>query len=50
MALYNREIAAVISEWLSSREILIIYGTRQVGKSTILKMMLGQRDDSLILN
>jgi uncharacterized protein len=50
MTLYNREIAEVISEWLSSREILIIYGTRQVGKSTILKMMLGQRDDSLILN
>src|SRR5208283_4811762 len=50
MSLYKREIAAVINEWLSSREILIIYGTRQVGKSTLLKMMLGQRDDALIFN
>jgi predicted AAA+ superfamily ATPase len=50
MILYKREITTVINEWLSSREILIIYGTRQVGKSTLLKMMLGQRNDSLILN
>jgi predicted AAA+ superfamily ATPase len=50
MTLYNREIATVIDEWLSSREILIIFGTRQVGKSTLLHMMLDQRDDSLILN
>jgi predicted AAA+ superfamily ATPase len=50
MELYYRDITSVINKWLSSREILIIYGTRQVGKSTLLKMMLGGRDDVMILN
>src|ERR1035437_6923438 len=50
MELYYRDIASVINKWLSSREILIIYGTRQVGKSTLLKMMLGERDDVMVLN
>ncbi|MBM3404286.1 MAG: ATP-binding protein [Bacteroidetes bacterium] len=48
--LYTREIVQSLEKWMDSREILIIYGTRQVGKSTLLDMLLGDRNDAVILN
>ncbi|NOY51442.1 MAG: ATP-binding protein [Chlorobi bacterium] len=48
--MYKRKIEFSINEWLKSREILIIYGARQVGKTTLLNHLLGKRDDATIYN
>ncbi len=48
--LFERDIKISISQWLDSREVLIIYGARQVGKSTLLHQLFNKWDDALILN
>jgi hypothetical protein len=48
--MYKRLIEKSIRNWISSREILIIYGARQVGKTTFIHQFLDGTDDSLILN
>ena len=48
--MYPRSILQLIHLWLNSKEILIIYGARQVGKTTLLKMLFENFKDSVILN
>ena len=48
--LFERDVKNPISQWLDSREVLIIYGARQVGKSTLLHQLFDKRNDALILN
>lgn len=39
MALEKRKYTALIESWLFKKKVLILYGARQVGKSTILKIL-----------
>ena len=48
--MYTRILLKNIQNWLDKREILILYGARQVGKTTLLKSLLENPDISLILN
>jgi predicted AAA+ superfamily ATPase len=48
--MYPRILLKNIQNWLDKREILILYGARQVGKTTLLKSLLKNSDISLILN
>ncbi len=48
--IYKRDVAGLLEEWLDKREIKILYGARQVGKTTLLRKMLGSRRDAVILN
>ncbi len=48
--MYPRLLINNIQNWLDKREILILYGARQVGKTTLLKSLLDSHKDSLILN
>lgn len=47
---YKRDIESQINKWLKKREVLIIYGARQVGKSTLLQQIFSNRNDAMILN
>ena len=47
--MYQREIQNIIDEELSEKEILIIYGARQIGKTTLIKKLLESRK-SIVLN
>ena len=47
--MYQREISNLIEKELHEKEVLIIYGARQVGKTTILKKLL-QDKESILLN
>ena len=38
--MYPRIVVDNLKSWMDSREILILYGARQVGKTTLLKMFL----------
>lgn len=46
----ERIIAGQIEKMLSLRKTVVIYGARQVGKSSLLQMMWGNSDDVLWLN
>ncbi len=48
--MYSRIIEKTFEDWLDTPEILIFYGARQVGKTTLLKQMFTQRTDAVILN
>ena len=48
--IYKRDVAGLLEEWLDKREVKILYGARQVGKTTLLRKMLGSRGDAVILN
>ena len=48
--MYIRSIEKEVDKWLSGREILIIYGARQVGKTTFLSQLLKNKSNTLILN
>lgn len=48
--MYPRLLLNNIKNWLDKREILILYGARQVGKTTLLKMLLEDIEESLIFN
>lgn len=48
--MYSRIITNNIHEWLDSREIIILKGARQVGKTTLIKTILESRDDTIIIN
>lgn len=46
----SRSIENSIAPLLGGRKAIIIMGARQVGKSTLLQQMLGQRDDVVWMN
>lgn len=48
--MYPRDITVSINYWLDKKEILILYGARQVGKTTLLKEILKEKQDAIILN
>ena len=48
--MYSRTLENIVSAWIDSREILIIYGARQTGKTTLLEQMFSERKDTIILN
>lgn len=48
--MYQRKATKQITNWLSKPEIIIIYGARQVGKTTLVKMLLETHTDSILLN
>ncbi|MBI5358049.1 ATP-binding protein [Candidatus Amesbacteria bacterium] len=47
---YQRDLEQTLSLWLSKREGVLIYGARQVGKSTLLKKIVDQYPDSRYLS
>jgi len=48
--MYTRELSKKIKKQLSKREIIIVYGARQVGKTTLLKELLSANSEAMILN
>jgi hypothetical protein len=50
LIMYPREILPAILHWLERPEILILYGARQVGKTTLLREFIKKREDALLLN
>ncbi|MFZ4562310.1 MAG: ATP-binding protein [Bacteroidales bacterium] len=48
--MYLRALTSEILHWINQPEILILYGARQVGKTTLLKEMIKTREDSILLN
>lgn len=48
--MYPRDITVSINYWLDKQEILILYGARQVGKTTLLREILKEKKDAIILN
>lgn len=47
--MYQRNLRSIIERELQEKEVLIIYGARQVGKTTMLKEIL-QNKESILLN
>jgi predicted AAA+ superfamily ATPase len=48
--MYKRDLYSNIEVWLERKEIIIIYGARQVGKTTLLNELLHHRDNAIIFN
>lgn len=48
--MYNREILNSLKRWWTNKEIIILFGARQVGKSTLLEMLSEQYAEMIILN
>ncbi|HUM89003.1 MAG TPA: ATP-binding protein [Prolixibacteraceae bacterium] len=48
--MYQREILNSLNKWLESKEIIVLFGARQVGKSTLLEIMASQNLKMMILN
>ena len=49
-AMINRFLQPQLESMLGSHKAIIVMGARQVGKSTLLQLLLGQRQDVLWLN
>ncbi|MCX6304207.1 MAG: ATP-binding protein [Bacteroidetes bacterium] len=48
--MYRRDLENKLLNWMDFREILIIYGARQVGKTTLVDMFTSKYDHVQILN
>jgi len=48
--MYYRTITKNIEEWLQSNEIIILYGARQVGKTTLLEHIVSKTEASIVYN
>ncbi|NCA86558.1 MAG: ATP-binding protein [Clostridia bacterium] len=48
--MYKRALSATIEKWITKKEIVILYGSRQVGKTTLLKTIFKDTAGALILN
>lgn len=48
--MYKRQIENILRKWMSSKEIMILYGARQVGKTTLVSELLKDFPDSLLIN
>jgi uncharacterized protein len=46
----NRDLQAVLEKWMNEKEVIILYGPRQSGKTTLLGMLLNDNPDALLLN
>jgi hypothetical protein len=48
--MYRRDLENALQTWMNSGEILIIYGARQVGKTTLVNLLTSSYQDVIILN
>jgi len=48
--MYPRDITGSINYWLDKQETLILYGARQVGKTTLIRKILQEKQNAIILN
>ncbi len=48
--MYKRELEKQIEKCIPKKEVLIIYGTRQVGKTTLINKIFDSNDKAVILN
>jgi predicted AAA+ superfamily ATPase len=48
--MYPRDISKSIIYWLNKKEILILYGSRQVGKTTLMSEILNKKQNAIIFN
>ena len=48
--MYPRDLAIPINYWLEKNEIIILYGARQVGKTTLLRELLKKKKKAIIFN
>ena len=48
--MYPRTLLSSMLHWLDRPEIMIIYGARQVGKTTLLKEFIKIHKDAILLN
>jgi predicted AAA+ superfamily ATPase len=48
--MYKRALTPTIEKWIPKKEIIILYGSRQVGKTTLLKAIFQDTAGALILN
>ncbi|MEI7726838.1 MAG: ATP-binding protein [Bacteroidota bacterium] len=48
--MYQRDLEITMMNWMNSREILIVYGARQVGKTTLIKMFTSRFEHVQIFN
>lgn len=47
---FNRNLYDQINEWLFQGKVLILYGARQVGKTTLSKQLIANNQDALYIN
>lgn len=47
--MYKREISKAINHWFVKKEIIIIYGARQTGKTTLTQLLVRDNDNSIII-
>lgn len=48
--IFNRSLKAKIIPWLFQGKVIILYGPRQVGKTTLANQIINEHPDSLYLN
>jgi len=48
--IFNRSLKAKINPWLYQGKVIILYGPRQVGKTTLANQIISEHPDSLYLN
>ncbi len=48
--MYKRQVETILRNWLPAREIIILYGARQVGKTTLMRELLKDLPHSLLIN
>lgn len=46
----QRSLQPVLQSWLKEKEVIILYGPRQSGKTTLLGMLLNSNPEALVLN
>lgn len=48
--MYQRDITTHITQWLQQNVVIILYGARQIGKTTLLQELVKSTPDSILLN
>ena len=48
--MFARDLTQQIQKWLAEKEILILYGARQVGKTTLIEELFTNLGNSLLIN
>ena len=48
--MYVRELKVPLGKWLNRKEVIILYGARQVGKTTLLHQLFDRNTEAVIFN
>lgn len=48
--MYIRDLRIPLTQWINRKEVIILYGARQVGKTTLLHQLFVQDTDAVIFN